>query len=193
MDNASAFRGVDVVPGNDTMLDTSLNRKFIKWPTVPTANQVRATNLFFDGRLASQRRPRGILRHVELLSIDAGQHVVQIGVDGGGDVRRQRPRGRRPNQETRIWFVEEGQSDVDRIVGPLLIPLSYDLVLGNASSTTWAPGHDVVPLVEPAPVMNRLEEMPDGVVVLLGHCEVGVIPVHPVTESDGLVGDAIGE
>src|ERR1041384_96874 len=35
--------------------------------------------------------------------------------------------------------------------------------------------------------MALLDECPDGVVVLIRHGEVGIVPVHPVAKSNGLL------
>ncbi|OQB38474.1 MAG: hypothetical protein BWY06_01984 [Candidatus Latescibacteria bacterium ADurb.Bin168] len=43
-----------------------------------------------------------------------------------------------------------------------------------------------MPGINEAPVMALFQEMPDGVVVLVGHRVVRVVPVHPVPQPDGL-------
>ena len=48
-------------------------------------------------------------------------------------------------------------------------------------------------MVEEAALVALLEEAPDGVVVLLRHREVGVVPIHPVAQPDRLVGLNRGE
>jgi hypothetical protein len=78
-------------------------------------------------------------------------------------------------------------------MSPLLIALGHDFMFGNAGSATGAPWHDVVALVEPAAIMDGLQEVPDGVVILIGHRQIRVVPIHPVSESDGLLSNAVGE
>src|SRR5688500_9833835 len=66
-------------------------------------------------------------------------------------------------------------------------------MLRDAGAAARAPGHDVVPLVQPASLVDCLQEVPDRVVVLIGHREIRVIPVHPVPKADRLLGDAFGK
>ncbi|MBA7604817.1 hypothetical protein ES703_11945 [subsurface metagenome] len=35
--------------------------------------------------------------------------------------------------------------------------------------------------------MDPLKKFPDGVIILIGHGVVGIVPVHPVTQADGLL------
>src|SRR3954468_13438816 len=107
-------------------------------------------------------------------------------MNGGGNVRGKRPWGRRPDEEICVFFVGEGKCDVYREMRPFLVAFSHNLVLGNTGTATWTPGHDVVSLIDPATFVTGLEKQPDGVVVLIGHREVGVIPVHPIGEALGL-------
>src|SRR5665811_2079341 len=67
-------------------------------------------------------------------------------------------------------------------MGTFLISLGHDFVLRKTDAAAGTPGHDIVPLVDPAAIMARLEKVPDRVVVLVGHRVVGVVPVHPLTK-----------
>src|SRR5262249_9176456 len=68
-----------------------------------------------------------------------------------------------------------------------------DLHIGDASGTTWAPGHDIMPSVDPTLFPATLEESPDGVVVLVRQGVIRVGPVQPLSHTYGLLGDAVGE
>src|SRR5215211_241174 len=83
--------------------------------------------------------------------------------------------------------------DEDRKVRSLLVSLGHDLVLGDARAAARAPRHHVVTLVNPAALVACLQEVPNRVVVLIGHRVVGVVPVHPVTEPNRLFGQALGK
>src|SRR5215212_652818 len=48
-------------------------------------------------------------------------------------------------------------------------------------------------LVEPATLMTQLQEAPDTVVVLVGECEIAIVPIHPVAHALALLSDARGE
>ena len=73
-------------------------------------------------------------------------------------------------------------------MGDLLVALGDDFVLRQAGAAARAPGHRVGAAVQPAVFVAALEEVPDGVVILIRHGVVGVIPVHPVAEAAGLLG-----
>ena len=75
----------------------------------------------------------------------------------------------------------------------LFVPLRDYLVLGEAGGAARAPRHHVRALVQPAALVAHLQEPPDGVVVLVRHGVVRVVPVHPVAEPDRLLRDDVGE
>ncbi len=139
--------------------------------------------------LGTARHLLGDVIHVAVL-LHTG--VGQRGVDGGGDVGRQRPWGGRPNEQVFVRAVQQGQADVD--AGVLHLPAALvDLHVGDASGAAGAPGHHVVAAIDPAALPAGLEEAPDGVVVLVREGVVGVVPIHPLAEADGLLRDAVGE
>ena len=70
----------------------------------------------------------------------------------------------------------------------LLVTFGDDFVLRQAGAAARAPGHRVGAAVEPAVLVAALQEMPDGVVILIRHGVVGVVPVHPVAEALRLFG-----
>ena len=106
----------------------------------------------------------------------------------GRDVGGEGPRGSGPDQQRLAVRVGQRQAHVHRGVGHLLVPLGDDFVLRQAGAAARAPGHRVGASVEPAVLVAALQEMPDGVVVLIRHGVVGVVPVHPVAEAPGLFG-----
>src|SRR5205085_3634172 len=55
-----------------------------------------------------------------------------------------------------------------------------------------APRHRAVALVQPAALLAELEDVPDVRDVVVGVGEVRVVPIHPLTEPDGLLRDRFG-
>src|SRR5712692_5728401 len=70
----------------------------------------------------------------------------------------------------------------------LLVALRFHLHVGDAGGTAWTPGHDIVPLIDQAPLVTPLEKRPDCIVVLVRKRVVVIAPIHPVTQADGLLG-----
>jgi hypothetical protein len=66
-------------------------------------------------------------------------------------------------------------------------------VLREARPAARAPRQRTVALVDPAGLIALLEEVPDAFDVEVGVRKVGVGPVHPLAEADGLLGDDLGE
>ena len=87
-------------------------------------------------------------------------------------------------EQVGVFLIDQGKADVDGKMGPFLVTLGHDFVLRDASAATRAPGHDIVPLIDPSLFMAGLQEMPDRVVVFVRHGEVGIIPIHPVAEAN---------
>ena len=155
-------------------------------------NQLRVLgpNLRCARHLRDQVDP--LLAQVENLVAHAGAHVAVLGMHRGGDVGGQRPRGGGPDQQRLALRpplqIGERKAHVHRGMGHLLVALGDDLVLRQAGAAARAPGHGVGAAVEPALLVAALEEVPDGVVVLIRHGVVGVVPVHPVAEPLRLAG-----
>ena len=72
-------------------------------------------------------------------------------------------------------------------MGRFFIVLGEHFVLGDGGFTTGAPGHSLVALINPAFLPANLKKVPDGVVIFVGHGEVGIVPVHEITESFALL------
>ena len=102
------------------MLDLFGGGKVVVRALVALADEVRPLRLGDD--LAAERKlgkPR--LRHPEQAVGSRELHVLGLGIDGGGDVRRQRPGRRRPDDEGIPVVVEERQAHVERRVAPVLV------------------------------------------------------------------------
>ena len=67
------------------------------------------------------------------------------------------------------------------------------LVLRERRSAAGAPLRRAVPLVQPAALVDRLQEAPDVLDVRVRERVVVVVPVHPHSEALGLVRDHLGE
>ena len=191
MDDAGAFIRGDVFPGNDPVGGPSRLREGRRRDR-GRRDQARS----FPGisaRIAGS--PLIAVLSASLATISSSSpcwttHIRQFRMDRRGHVGDQGPGRRGPDDERAILgSIDERETDVDRKMGPILVALGDDLVLGDTGAAAWAPGHDIVPLVDPAALMAGLQEMPDRVVVFVRHRVVGVVPVHPVAEPDRLVGD----
>ena len=116
------------------------------------------------------------------------------GLDGGRDVRGQRPGRRRPDDERLALAVLEREAHEERRVLELLVVLLAGLlVLRERRPAAWAPLRRAVALVEPAPLVDGLQEAPDVLDVRVGERVVVVVPVHPAAEAPVLLGDHLGE
>ena len=134
------------------------------------------------------------------LALEPHFEVRQFRVDRRADVAGERPRRRRPGQQTLAGAVAQGELDEGGAVLDELVPLLH-LHLGEADAAPAAPRHHVVAAVDHLAVVALLEETPDRRVVRLGHGEVrlplvrrlgpvgvGAVPVHPVAQADRLLG-----
>jgi hypothetical protein len=125
----------------------------------------------------------GIPRDRDPLAVLA-QSVLGGGPHGRGDVRRERPRRRRPDDKRFPFAVEQGEAHEERRIGLLLVDARLrQLVLGERGATAGTPLGRPVPDVEPAAVVDDLQEPPDVLDVRIAEGEVVVAPVHPLAES----------
>ena len=139
---------------------------------------------------ARTKRSSGEARREHPLAVVA-QPVLALGVDGGGDVRRQRPGGRRPDDDRLARPVEEREAHEERRVALLLVDARLgQLVLGERGAAARAPLGRAVADVEPAALVDDLQEPPDVLDVRVGEGEVVVAPVHPLAEADRSRGSA---
>ena len=101
-----------------------------------------------------------------------------------GDVRRQRPGRRRPDDDVLAVAVEERKADEERRVGAILVDARLrQLVLGERRAAARAPLGRAVAHVEPAALVDDLQELPDVLDVRVAEGEVVVAPVHPLAEA----------
>ena len=125
--------------------------------------------------------------------------IVEVRVDSEHHVGRQRPRGRRPGEERRVLFRElgtltlgeNGEAHVERVVRHLLVRAGH-LVLREGGPAAGTPGHCTMALVEPALLVDQLQHVPDVRDVAVAVRVIGVVPVHPLAEPDGLLRDRGG-
>ena len=122
------------------------------------------------------------------------QPILRVRLDRRSDVRRQRPRGRRPDDQRLALTVLEREPDVERRMLQLLVVLLAGLlVLGERRAAARTPLCRAMAFVEPAPPVHLLQEPPDVLDVRVGEGEVVVVPVHPAAEAPVLLGDHLGE
>ena len=104
---------------------------------------------------------------------------------GRGDVRRQRPGRRRPDDDRLALAVEEREADIERRVALLLVDARLgQLVLRERRAAAGAPLGRPVADVEPAALVDDLQEAPDVLDVRVAEGEIVVAPVHPLAEAD---------
>ena len=85
--------------------------------------------------------------------------VLGVGLDGRGDVGRQRPRRRRPDDERLARAVEQREADEERRVGLVLVDAALrQLVLRDRRPAARAPLRRAVALVEPAALVHGLRK-----------------------------------
>ena len=115
--------------------------------------------------------------------------VLGVRLDRGRDVRRQRPRRRRPDHQRLALAVDEREAHVERRVLELAVVLLTGLlVLGERGAAARAPLGRAVALVEPLARVALLQEAPDVLDVRVREGEVVVAPVHPHAEALRLLG-----
>ena len=161
--------------GIDAMVDLSARAEVVERPAIPEPDEVGALH-------GSDERLVGVARGRDPLSVLA-EPVVGVGLDGRRDVRRERPRRRRPDDERLAGLVEEREADEQGRVDPILVHAALrELVLRDRRAAARAPLRRTVPLVQEAALEHELEEPPDVLDVRVGEREVVVPPVHPLAE-----------
>ena len=171
----------DLVPRDDTVDDARLRVELVERPRVLEADEVGAAHGAHEAlvREPRDRDPAAVGR----------QAVVRIGLHRRGDVRGQRPRRRRPDDERLAVASAQREADVERRVLHLdVVLLARLLVLGERGPAARAPLRGAVPLVQPAALVDGLEEAPDVLDVRVAERVVVVVPVHPLAEAAALVG-----
>ena len=119
--------------------------------------------------------------------------VLRVGLHRGRDVRRQRPRRRRPDDERLARPLEERETNEERGVAPVLIHARLrELVLRERCPAARTPLGRAVTKVEPAALVHEPQEAPDVFDVRVAEGEVVVAPVHPLAEADRAFGQRLG-
>ena len=185
VDDARALALADILPGDDPVLHPGLNAELVEGAMVPEANQ-RLPRKLLQHRVLSPQCRHAPLGQNQRLVLLPNPDVRQVRVHRRRDVGAQRPRRRRPHQQRLLGAPRQGKAHEDPGVDDLLVSLGNNLVLGEPRAAAGAPGHHVAAFVQPAPLVAGLEKVPDRVVVLVGHRVVGVVPVHPIAQADGL-------
>ncbi len=175
VDDAGARVEGDVVPRDHAVLDLRAGLERVERPAVAPADELGPLD---DAReaLVREERTGNPLPVLE-------QAVVGGRVDRRGDVRGQRPRGRRPDDDPLALVVEQREADVERGVEAVLV-VAVQLVGGDRGAAARAPLGRAMAHDEPPAVVDDPQEAPDVLDVRVGEREVVVAPVHPLPEPD---------
>ena len=166
----------DLVPSDDAVLDVRGCRQVVVRPPVAPADELFSADDFVKGvvRIAGDGDPLAVLP----------PPVLGRGIDRGDDIRRQRPRRRRPDDEVLVRAVEQREADEEGRVGTLLVDAGLrQLMLRERRPASWTPLRRAVTEVQPTSLVDDLEEPPDVFVVGVAEGEVVVPPVHPLAEA----------
>ncbi len=184
VDDAGALVHRHVLPRDHAMLDRRARRQVVEWAAVAPTDELRAAQPLDVGVVGEELdgHPLAVLPATVLL----------LGMDGRRDVRGQRPRRRRPDDDRLAFTVEQREADEQRRVGTILIDARLrQLVLRERRSAAGAPLRRAVPHVEPAAFVDDLQELPDVLDVRVAEREVVVAPVHPLPEANRAAGERI--
>src|SRR6185312_12523088 len=108
------------------------------------------------------------------------------------DVRGQCPGRRRPDHERLVRPLGQRKPDEQRGVAPLLVDTRLgQLVLRERRPAARAPLRRAVAEIEPAPLVDKLQEPPDVLDVRVAEREVVVAPVHPLAQPDRALGERL--
>ncbi len=171
----------DVVPRDHAVNDTGLRLELVERAGVLETDELVAADRAHEALI-------GVASHGDPAPV-GGQPVLRVRLDGRSDVRGQRPRSRRPHDERLAVATDERQAHEERRVLHLdVVLLAGLLVLRERRSTPGAPLRRAMALVEPASLVDGLEETPDVLDVRVAECVVVVVPVHPLAEAAALLG-----
>ena len=178
VDDARALVHRHVVPRDHPMLDRGARSQVIERAAVAPPDQLTALECL-DVRVVGEQLDR------DPFSVLAPS-VVLVGMHRRGDIRRQRPGRGRPDDDVLTVAVEERKADEERRVGAILVDARLrELVLGERRAAARAPLRRAVAHVEPAALVDDLQELPDVFDVRIAEGVVVVAPVHPLAETDG--------
>ena len=117
VDDAGALVLADLGPRHDAVDVLGLlegladGRQVVERAHVLPAGEIAAGQLFLDRERADERACFRTPFPTQALVALADLDVAQVRPDGGGDVGRERPRGRRPDEERLAGPVDERQLD----------------------------------------------------------------------------------
>ena len=103
-----------------------------------------------------------------LLDLDVGQ----LRPDRGGDVRGQRPRRRRPNEQRFTRTIHKWEAHGQTWIGFFYIAFGDNFVLTDARPAAPTPRHDIRAFVHPALLRTFFDEGPDVVIIFVAEGEV---------------------
>ena len=187
MDDARAVGRRDVVVADDE------KRLFLNFPLgirierlIVAVLQLLALHACEDFALALDAvKDRMNKRFREIVDriADAQLHIIHLGIDAEAEIRRQRPRRRRPCEKVRVLALRlelhQGGAFLD-----ILVTLR-DLMRRKRRAAARAVRHDLVPLVEQAALPDLLERPPFRLdeIVLIG--DVRMFHIRPKTDDVG--------
>ena len=182
VDDAGPLLERDVVPGDDAVHDRLRGLEVVVRALVLEPDQVGTAHAFHEGLVgeAFDGDPlAGVL-----------SAVLGVGIDRGGDVRRQCPRRRRPDDERLPVTSLQREADEERRIRLVAVDVGLrQLVLRDRRAAARAPLGRAVSLVQRAALVQCLQEPPDVLDVRVAEGVVVVPPVHPLAEPDRLTRD----
>ena len=167
----------DLVPGDDSVLDLAAGAELVERAAVREPDELLAENAADEALFGvpGDRDPFAALTHP----------VLGVGLDRGGDVRRERPGRRRPDHDGLAVPVEQREAHVQRRVAPVLVDARLrQLVLRERGAAARAPLGRAMSEVQPPALVDDPEESPDVLDVRVAEREVVVPPVHPLPQPD---------
>jgi hypothetical protein len=123
VDDARSLLERHLVPRDNAVLDLAAGTEVVERPAITKSDELRARDDPHERltRVPRDRDPLAVL----------APPVLRVRLDGRCDVRRQRPRRRRPDHERLPGLVEQGEAHEQGRVGPVLVDAALrELVLG---------------------------------------------------------------
>ena len=155
----------------------------------PVARDADPRLLRRDDAGLGQERLGAAGRDDQVFAVARDRDVVQLGVGDDGQVGRQRPGRRRPDDERRALVAQprirladvadDREADVDRRRGVVLV---FDLRLGQRGAVDEAPVHRLLVAVDEARRHEPRQLARDRRLVVLGQRQVGIVPVADAAE-----------
>jgi hypothetical protein len=159
--------------------------KIVEQPLVAHAVELAAARAAHDRNgLVLEDGADERLREDQSLVAALDPHVLDVGMHGEQQVRRQRPGRRGPHEKGSALLAVHAEPDVDRRILDLAIPLR-DLVRRQRRPDARVVGHDLVALVDEAFVPDLLQQTPDAFDVVVVQREVGAFEIDPEAHALG--------